>query len=231
MEFKKYSSIEGIWNQKNLEYYRLKGIFENNELWNVTEKIHGSNLSIYITKDTFEIARRNNFLKDDEFFFGCRDTIEKIKSKLTNVFGLLYMCFECKELIIYGELCGGAYPHKDVPSVSCTKIQKGVYYSSDLQYYIFDIMMDGKFMNMILLSKICETLDLLYARILFQGTFEECLAYPNKFQTNIPIWLGLPPIEDNICEGIVIKPKKERTDSKIGRVQLKLVSNRYYQEG
>ena len=32
-------------------------------------------------------------------------------------------------------------------------------------------------------------------------------------------------------EGIVIKPKKERTDSKIGRVQLKLVSNRYYQEG
>ena len=34
-----------------------------------------------------------------------------------------------------------------------------------------------------------------------------------------------------IMEGIVIKPIIERTDPKIGRVLLKLVSNRYYQKG
>jgi Rnl2 family RNA ligase len=41
---------------------------------------------------------------------------------------------------------------------------------------------------------------------LFQGTLDECLEYPNAFQSCIAGWLGLPPVEDNICEGIVIRP-------------------------
>ena len=34
----------------------------------------------------------------------------------------------------------------------------------------------------------------------------ECLNYPNDFQSKISGWLGLPQIEDNICEGVVIRP-------------------------
>ena len=34
----------------------------------------------------------------------------------------------------------------------------------------------------------------------------ECLKQPNAFQSKIAEWLGLPAIEDNICEGIVIRP-------------------------
>jgi len=42
--------------------------------------------------------------------------------------------------------------------------------------------------------------------MLKHGTFRECMEYPNKFQTFIPKLLDLPEIEDNICEGIVLKP-------------------------
>ena len=39
-----------------------------------------------------------------------------------------------------------------------------------------------------------------------EGTLTECLKQPNAFQSKIAEWLGLPAIEDNICEGIVIRP-------------------------
>ncbi|MDR1679916.1 MAG: hypothetical protein LBR81_09110 [Prevotellaceae bacterium] len=45
-----------------------------------------------------------------------------------------------------------------------------------------------------------------YAKTLFEGTIEECLAYPNAFQSCIADWLGLPPVVDNVCDGVVIRP-------------------------
>jgi Rnl2 family RNA ligase len=46
----------------------------------------------------------------------------------------------------------------------------------------------------------------LYAKTLFRGNFDECLRYPNEFPSQISGWLGLPPIEGNVCEGVVIRP-------------------------
>ena len=51
-----------------------------------------------------------------------------------------------------------------------------------------------------------ESEGFFYAKPLFKGTIDECLAYPNEFQSKIAEWLGYPAIEDNICEGIVIRP-------------------------
>ena len=45
-----------------------------------------------------------------------------------------------------------------------------------------------------------------YARSLFTGSLDDCLKHPNQFQSKIAEWLGLPAIEDNVCEGIVIRP-------------------------
>ena len=36
---------------------------------------------------------------------------------------------------------------------------------------------------------------------------EECLNYPNEFDSFIPVWLGMPKLDvPNICEGTIIKP-------------------------
>ncbi len=50
---------------------------------------------------------------------------------------------------------------------------------------------------------------LFYAEPVFIGSYDECINYPNKFQTSIPAKLGLPPLPaENFAEGVVIKPLK-----------------------
>ena len=56
------------------------------------------------------------------------------------------------------------------------------------------------------MNELFEAESFFYAKTLFRGTLAECLKHPNGFQSKIAEWLGLPAIEDNICEGIVIRP-------------------------
>ena len=55
-----------------------------------------------------------------------------------------------------------------------------------------------------------EESKLFYAKPLFRGSLDECLKHPDDFLSKISDWLGLPPIPDNIAEGIVIKPVEPR---------------------
>ena len=66
-----------------------------------------------------------------------------------------------------------------------------------------------------------EKTGFLFARTIFSGTFEECLNYPNTFSSQISVWAGFPKIEDNACEGIVIKPATPLFFSDTSRVILK----------
>ena len=40
----------------------------------------------------------------------------------------------------------------------------------------------------------------------YKAPLVECLSYPNAFESKITEWLGLLAIEDNTCEGVVIRP-------------------------
>jgi Rnl2 family RNA ligase len=112
---------------------------------------------------------------------------------------------------VFGEMFGGLYPHPDVARVNnVSLIQKGVYYSPIHEFYGFDIYVfdgdDGRYLDVEEANALFERYGFFYARRLFQGSLKECLEYPNAFNSNIPEWLGLPPIEGNICEGVVIRP-------------------------
>jgi Rnl2 family RNA ligase len=72
-----------------------------------------------------------------------------------------------------------------------------------------------------------EAAGFLYAKTLFRGTIDECLQYPNAFPSNISGWLGFPPIEDNICEGIVIRPSEPLYFQNGARVLLKSKNSRF----
>jgi Rnl2 family RNA ligase len=65
---------------------------------------------------------------------------------------------------------------------------------------------NGKYLPTNEVNELFEAEQFFYAKTLFQGTLDECLQYPNAFQSRIAEWLGFPPIDDNICEGIVIRP-------------------------
>jgi Rnl2 family RNA ligase len=114
-------------------------------------------------------------------------------------------------LTVFGEMFGGKYPHPDVKNKAQTMIiQKGVHYCPYHEFYAFDLYVStsdsGRVLTVDEVNRFFEQGAFFYAKTLFRGTLEACLQFPNDAPSQISWWLGLPPIEDNICEGIVIRP-------------------------
>ena len=212
MEFKKYNSIENSYNTEFLE--KIKE--ENLELleYVVQEKVHGANCCFVTDGKIVNLAKRTGFIETDEKFYNYEELLDRYTDKVVGMFHQLKKVYpETENILIYGEMFGGRYPHPDVkndPKIMC--IQKGVFYCPKHEFYAFDLYIKGneggRYLSVNEANIFFESADFLYAKTLFQGTLEECLKYPNDFQSLIAQWLGLPAIEDNICEGIVIKPEK-----------------------
>lgn len=64
---------------------------------------------------------------------------------------------------------------------------------------------ENRYLPVVEVNELFEELGFIYVKTLFQGTLTECLKYPIAFQSKIAEWLGFPAIDDNICEGIVIR--------------------------
>ncbi len=111
---------------------------------------------------------------------------------------------------MFGELFGGVYPHPDVPDRGHQPVQKGVYYSPEIDFLAFDIQIvkhDGQkqWLNYHLALKLFKTCELFHAEPLKEGTLSECFAFGININSTIPERLGLPAIPQNQMEGIVIK--------------------------
>jgi Rnl2 family RNA ligase len=130
---------------------------------------------------------------------------------------------------VFGELFGGVYPHPEVEDLGHQPVQKGVFYTPDLDFYAFDIQVvrpaatatatarddDGEgegeggvvksWLDYDRATKLFAASGLFYARPLVEGTLAECFAYDIRINSTLPGLLGLPPLEQNQIEGIVIK--------------------------
>ena len=87
MKHKKYSDIEGAWNARVIEYLRLYGYDDPSIEWCVTEKVHGSNFSFYISVDEIKMVlgggeRAVMIYKPSEWK---KDTIKLGKVTFTNM--------------------------------------------------------------------------------------------------------------------------------------------------
>jgi Rnl2 family RNA ligase len=139
---------------------------------------------------------------------------------------------EVEGVTIFGEMFGGIYPHPDVANDrKIMNIQKGVFYCPQHEFYAFDLYIriaeKGRFLDADEANALYERGGFFYAKTLFRGTLEQCLQYPNDAMTLIPEWLGFPPIEDNVCEGVVIRPVKPSYLSNGARVLLKNKNARF----
>lgn len=207
MEFKRYPSIENSYRQKFLDKIKEEGHSE--EEFVVQEKIHGGSLTFCIDSEECKVAKRSNFIKKGEKFFNYQKVRDLYLPKLRECFNYLKSKDgNIEDMAIYGELYGGVYPHSDVPKSQDGKVQKEIYYSPDQDFIAFDIKINGIFQDVIKANVIFDLFNIPYAKTLFTGPLEECLKYPNSFQTTIPKEKGLPEIENNICEGVVIRPIK-----------------------
>jgi Rnl2 family RNA ligase len=226
--FKKYSSIENHYNKKTIDhiidYIKLNDLQDMK--WYVDEKVHGANFSFIITSDELtgthiQCAKRNGLLEPDELFYNYQQIKEKYTPNIIKLYTILKNKYPSLiKVSIFGEIFGGGYPHKNIERVKdAIQVQKGVYYCPHNDFYAFDINLDihfdinlstkesgGKYLGVLEARELFESCGFVYGKILFSGSFEEVLNYNNTFQTTVPEYYGLPPIENNIAEGIVIRP-------------------------
>lgn len=221
MIFKTYNAIENAYQARVIEQIRIQG-FED-EVFIVQEKVHGANFSFFTNGKEIKIAKRTAFIEKDEKFFNAHQMLERYRKNVIKVFQKVKTIYpDVETIVIYGELFGGGYKHKDVePVKDAVKVQKGIEYAPYNEFYAFDIKLNGvTYLDTEMINSIFEETGFFYAKTLFQGTLEEALRFPNVFNSKIPTWLGLPEM-NNMCEGTIVKTLKTKYFGNGARVILK----------
>jgi Rnl2 family RNA ligase len=209
--FKKYNSIENTYREKAIEQVYLHDY--GNDVFVVQEKVHGSNFSFITEGNTIQVAKRTSLISEDENFNNYKYVVNKYEKAILELFKLVKIDFPETEIItVFGEIFGGNYPHSTIHKIDgMIRIQKGVFYSPENDFYAFDICINHKqYVDVIIANTHFDEVGMFYAKTLFAGTFSECMAYPNDFDSKVRVWLNLPKIEDNVCEGTIIKPLVSR---------------------
>ncbi|WP_051203196.1 RNA ligase family protein [Hugenholtzia roseola] len=186
--------------------------------WVVTEKIHGANLAVIVEESRLFFAKRKMLLEKDDDFFGYFPLLDSKKAQFRTLYQQLKAEYpQLDTLQIYGELFGGNYPHPEVtPNQEVQAVQTGVYYSPDLQFCIFDILLHfenkrpSEYLPIKTLIENCRRVALLCTPILFEGKYKEAWEYSPLFSSHYPALFGLPPLAmPNYAEGIVLKPQHD----------------------
>jgi Rnl2 family RNA ligase len=231
VSFKKYNSVENVFDKEFVDKIKLEGY--GNVQFVVQEKVHGANFCFATDGETIIAGKRTGFVEADESFYGHEELLDRYKEKALNLFMRVREKYpDTLTITIFGEMFGGKYPHPEINNDSrITCIQKGVYYCPNHEFYAFDLYLtnanSARFLVVDEMNTFFEDTKFLYAKTLFQGTIDECLQYSNAFPSYISGWLNLPPIEDNICEGIVIRPSEPLYFHNGTRVLLKSKNSRF----
>lgn len=210
IKFKKYSSIENAITRDFME--RVWAEMPEDLEWVVQEKVHGANTSFLCDGEDVKFAKRTSVLSEDDKFYDFQSMLENYKPRVLSLFRRICEKHPSVSAIsVFGEMFGGRYAHDGVSAVKgITLIQKGVNYTPVHEFYGFDIYVfegeAGYYLAVDEVNSLFKAEGFFYARNLMKGSLAECLKYPNAFQSKISQWLGLPDIDNNICEGIVIRP-------------------------
>ncbi len=232
MAFIKYNSIENAYQQKVVDAICTYGY--SNLDWVVLEKAHGANLSFVIDQHTVQCAKRTALLGQKEFttFYNAGEVFKRYSLAARKLWELVSNNADC--IIIYGELIGGHYPGKDIPTKETKMVQRGVYYCPQNDFYAYDIRVVKDATSTYLDYDTCTALftqvGFTYAKPLQRGKLDKLLEWSNIHkadQSTIPQYFGLPAVADNIREGHVLKPVFNEFMPNGNRVILKDKNEKY----
>jgi RNA ligase (TIGR02306 family) len=182
--------------------YRYKSLFVDGEEVVATEKIHGANSRFLFAPD------------EDRMYCGSRG-----EWKTPNAGNLWWKALArypwiekfCRKFpgdILYGEVFG---------NVQSLKYGAG---PDDVFFRAFDVMHNGDW----------REYDDWTKHIATEGRVPELYRGPFDFEKLVAMSDGKSTLADHLREGIVVRPILERRDDHLGRVHLKLVSNRYLEK-
>lgn len=208
-KFVKYTSIENHYQEGFLARCPQEDIW-----WCMTEKIHGANFQVYYDGENFLIGSRNRFIGNENFnniqalVEAIRPNIELLKKRTP------------LPITLYGEVYGDG-------------IQKGVKYCKDHKIRFFDIKVNGEYIPYKTAVEIFERFELPYVPVLkieYGRIYNVVRKAETRFNSTIAEG-EYANLEENICEGVVIKPYEvELKCQKGNRVIIKKKNEEFFEK-
>ncbi|WP_394665445.1 RNA ligase family protein [uncultured Chryseobacterium sp.] len=205
--------------------------------WVVTEKVHGANFSFAYENGSLKFAKRKEYLNWTDDFFGFQLVVNKLENNILRLFEKLSSDIAAEKYIIYGELFGGKYPHPEVsPLKDIHAIQTGVYYTPDIEFCAFDIAIetDGSdskyYLDYESSVAYFDEFKIFYAKPLLIGKFNEAMNFNIRINSAVPKEFNLPELNDNLIEGVVIKPFNQLDNNDFQRPIIKLKNPEFDEE-
>jgi len=206
--FKKYCSIKNHYSTKEIERWLSEYPQLKNCKYEITEKLHGCNISlIFVKNEKMRIASRNRICEN---FRGVLEIIEN-DIKLKSILEVFQNLVNREKIVIslFGEIFGEG-------------IQKGAYYGKDKYIRFFDLTINGKYITQKKFENYKIINNYKTPRLGMVNSLKEALEF------NIDINSKITNKENNKIEGIVIKPYEKVYCSPTGSIfYLKKVNEKF----
>ena len=174
-------------------------VFQAGEPVIATEKIHGASARFVFSNDTLYIGSRTRWLKPDIKTHWARALTPEIEA----------WCRAHPETVLYGETYG--------------PVQELKYGLTKPVFSAFAASKGGNWIDLPSLHGSLSEFEVDYAPIVYDGPYDR-----KKIAEEAEADSVVANIKGHMMEGVVIVPAVERRDDRIGRVCLKLISNRYW---
>lgn len=244
MQFKKYNSIENTEKKKFVDKIYIEGVSDIG--WGFTEKMHGSNFSMWYDGNELKGAKRSSFLDDPSGFFNADTVMNRYGDAVKALFNIYELPYDnLKGVAVYGELIGGHFDDPNVPDESGIEpVQKGVSYTPDREWVIFDIALitddEIQFVGIQkMMDLVGELQDMGYpvkhAPFFYASDdFDTCLEVAqntiNEYESQVPPMLGYDGPEGNKMEGVVIRPMYDDVHFRNGKRVIFKLKNEAFSE-
>jgi Rnl2 family RNA ligase len=177
--------------------------------WVALEKLHGAHFVAAVKGREVRFGKRKEWLAADTPFFGWQLLADDLRTRALRIAEALGDA----ECVVYGELVGGAYPHPNIAAIpGLSAVQTGIWYAPGLHWVVFDILIatadedEGLFLGHSEVETLAHQLGFLVPPLIRRGRRTELESVPIRGPSRFPSMLGLPPLDDNIAEGIILKP-------------------------
>jgi len=199
--FLEYTNIENLRN--------FPDVFRYDEEVVVTEKIHGTSCRVGLiegermagsNRQRRKVPDGEEYSRNTYWYPWGLESVEKLMHGLGH---------EYNQVILFGEIYG-------------TGIQSFTYgMENAIGFRAFDLMVDGKYLDSEAFAIIMDSSGVPRVPVLHSGLFD-IEKIKNLSEGNTTLVDGA-----NIREGVVVRPRFERQDPKVGRVCLKYISDSY----
>lgn len=192
----------------------LGGKYSIERFQNYPKIFYAEDYGVYIVTEKLDGTNATAFLKDNHF--GVCSHTRELKESDESLYWVVVKKYSIEQKLREGE-------HTDISihfEVIGPKIQKNNYQLKQLDMRVFDIRINGQYLNYDDMLSLCKRLDLPTVPEIYRGEMlprEEMVPFSNRESA----------LASAKCEGVIWKPVKEATHLRLGRVQLKIISPEY----